>query len=60
MDEETVRFTDYCDKCGARLREFNRNVESNKYPKMEWVPEYHELPDCIRYLVERIEKLENK
>ena len=60
MSEETVRFVGNCNKCGARLREFNRNVGSNQYPKQEWVPEYHELPDCIRILAERIMRLESK
>ncbi len=60
MSEETVRFIGDCDRCGERLREFYRNEGSNKYPLMTWTPEHHEIPDCIRSLNARIEKLENK
>ncbi len=60
MSEETVRFIDSCNRCGERLREYYRNEGSIKYPNMRWVPEHHEISDCIRSLNARIEKLENK
>lgn len=55
-----VRFIDSCDRCGMRLREYYRNTGSIKYPEGRWVLEVHDIPDCIRYLAEKIEALENK
>jgi hypothetical protein len=52
-----VRFVGFCDTCGSLLREFyNTSDESNPY----WVKEYHGLRDCIRYLVRKIEDLEER
>ena len=55
--EEKVRFIDSCDRCGMRLREFYRKVTHEH--TAAWISEHHELPDCIRYLAEKIERLEN-
>lgn len=60
MNDETVRFINDCDKCGARLREFFRDEGSNQYPNFKWIPEVHELPDCIRHLAERIDRIQYK
>jgi cytidine deaminase len=59
IHEETVRFIDPCNRCGQVLREFKEKVITHEHIKL-WVPEYHEMSDCIRYLNERIERLENR
>jgi transcription initiation factor IIE alpha subunit len=49
----SVRFAGSCSRCGMQLREYDRTLSNN------WIPEVHEIADCIRFLTKRIENLES-
>lgn len=60
MFEDRVKFIGNCDNCDKRLRAFYKNVGSLEYPQVGWVPQTHDLSDCIKELRVRIEALEEK
>lgn len=56
---ENVKFTDPCESCQQSLREFYEPIIWDGQHTMRWQRESHTIRDCIKHLVERLERLEN-